>query len=166
MSNVCMNKLEAEPHVLKALLNEEGNIDFNLIVPQPPNIETGACNGQHAEGVVCWYDWNIANWGVKWNLDEGDESYDWNPDDGFLMFETPWNDPRQVIVELARKFKDEEIFFTASDPAMEWASIYILRNGSFYIDSTVGEDKCPDLYRIIVKDLWGSDYFDYGEKTD
>ena len=58
-----------------ALFDEEENdtndhdfpvLVFDLIVPQPENIETGGCSGEHEPGVICWYRWNVDNWGTKW----------------------------------------------------------------------------------------------------
>lgn len=51
-------------------------IDFEKITPPPANIETGGCSGTHEPGVVCWYEWNVANWGTKWGAySHGDLTY-------------------------------------------------------------------------------------------
>lgn len=41
-------------------------LSFDLIVPQPANIEKGGCSGTHDPGEVCWYTWNLEHWGTKW----------------------------------------------------------------------------------------------------
>ena len=103
MPNHVTNSLLAPAHVIDALLDEDGHIDFNLIVPQPENIETGGCNGEHAPDVICWYTWNTIKWGTKWNGYETDRV-----SDELLTFETAWSTPIPVFEALAAKFPDEE----------------------------------------------------------
>jgi hypothetical protein len=85
------------------------HFDFEAIVPSPAGKETGGCNGDHAPGVVCWYQWNIENWGTKWG------SYDLNYEgiveqphaDGHLLyviFETAWSAPTPVFAAMEEKF--------------------------------------------------------------
>jgi hypothetical protein len=75
-------------------------------------MEAGGCpggadqNGLHADGTVCWYNWNTNNWGTKWN------GYDvsWEDrEDGrtLLRFDTAWAHPEPVIHALAAKFPNE-----------------------------------------------------------
>lgn len=80
-------------------------VDFELLIPSPPNKETGGCGGSHEAGVVCWYEWNVANWGTKWG------AYDAVIDDRAdrLEFDTAWSHPLPVVQALARKFPDKAI---------------------------------------------------------
>lgn len=84
----------------EAELREEKIIDFGLIIPQPENIERGGCTGKHEPGVVCWYTWNIENWGTKWG------AYDAEIGDETLKFDTAWSHPLPIIRALAKKFPD------------------------------------------------------------
>lgn len=79
-------------------------VDFALLIPEPPNIEKGGCSGTHDPGVICWYSWNITNWGTKWNgyrlvgptvLEDGRLEY---------RFETAWSHPYPVIKALSEAF--------------------------------------------------------------
>ncbi|MFC9755163.1 hypothetical protein [Streptomyces sp. NPDC056921] len=77
-------------------------VDFAMLVPQPENIETEGCSGQHDEGVVCWYHWNIDNWGTKWNgyelsIEQADD------DSAQLRFNTAWSHPFPIVKALSRK---------------------------------------------------------------
>lgn len=51
-----------------------------------------------------WYNWNIENWGTKWNAYNIERR-----DDETLKFETAWAMPEPVIVALSKKFPDVEI---------------------------------------------------------
>lgn len=76
--------------------------DFGLVIPQPANIETGDCSGQHDPGIICWRGWSINNWGTKWN------AYDTKTEDhadgtATLQFDTAWSHPFPVIEALSVK---------------------------------------------------------------
>jgi hypothetical protein len=89
-------------------------LDFNLIVTPPANIEKGGCSGKHEEGVVCWYTWNIENWGTKWNA--GSHSHyelrwfdDGSEGDGTygrldLRFETAWSQPVPIFERIEQRW--------------------------------------------------------------
>lgn len=79
--------------------------DFDGVVPSPKNKEEGGCSGEHGEDVVCWYGWNLENWGTKWNSYEFDLKAE---DDNNLhvQFDTAWGTPQPIWDKL------EEMGFT------------------------------------------------------
>lgn len=87
-----------------------GYVDFNLLIPQPPNIEKGGCTGEHPPGVVCWYKWNTQNWGTKWNGYSTERL-----DDTTIRFDTAWSHPEPVIRALSEKFPDAQIYVAFAD---------------------------------------------------
>lgn len=102
------------PFPLNPLDMNEQFIDFEMLIPQPANIETGGCSGQHDEGVVCWYAWNVYHWGTKWN------GYDLqidHPDDETLTltFDTAWSHPFPVMQALSQKFPNDLISVDYAD---------------------------------------------------
>lgn len=63
-------------------------------------------------GCVDWYEWNIANWGTKWDAYE-----DVMEEDGtYIQFETAWSTPDAFLKKLAEHidfklvYADEDIF--------------------------------------------------------
>ena len=61
-------------------------------------------------GVVGWYDWNMKNWGTKWN------AYDFEYLGGNgIKFETAWSFPKPVIVALSKHFPDITFSFMYAD---------------------------------------------------
>lgn len=92
-------------------------VDFAAIVPPPPNIETGGCTGTHADGVVCWYEWNVANWGTKWGgYSASDKAL---PGDLCeLRFDTAWSHPYPIITALAARHPGEPIYVQYADEAL------------------------------------------------
>lgn len=88
---------------------------FPLIIPEPENIERGGCRmTEHEPGVVCWYEWNQANWGTKWGAyshshyalrflkgyDEDAEIYG-RVD---LRFETAWSQPTPIFEAIQERW--------------------------------------------------------------
>jgi len=86
-------------------------LNFNLILPQPENIERGGCGGGAVAGVhmdtgeVCWYTWNNDHWGTKWgayNHEHFNERYLMDSGNGVygrvdLRFQTAWSQPTPVL---------------------------------------------------------------------
>lgn len=104
--------------------------DFNSVIPQPANIETGDCPGRHEPGIICWRDWSISNWGTKWNaydtktgeLEDGTET---------LQFNTAWSHPFPVIEALSVKFPNHPLAVEYADEDLGYnLGKYTIANGA------------------------------------
>ena len=99
----------------------DDKIDFELITPPPANIEKGGCSGHHEDGVVCWYTWNLQNWGTKWNAYHhgdvtygkykgylGDEEDDEDEEVVYgrldFVFETAWSQPTPIFEKIEERW--------------------------------------------------------------
>lgn len=100
MPNHVTTVITGPQKALASLLDDAGRVDFEYLVPPPANLEKGGCSGQHEPGVVCWYSWNVENWGTKWN------AYSSEVSEGRLRFDTAWAHPDPVIRALALKHPD------------------------------------------------------------
>lgn len=96
--------------------------DFNMVIPQPVNIEIGDCSGEHDEGVICWRPWSIENWGTKWNayemsIEPRENGLTELRENGLteLRFDTAWSHPYPVIEALSKKFPEAEIQISYAD---------------------------------------------------
>lgn len=89
-------------------------VDFSMVIPEPPNLEQGGCNGTHEPGIICWYRWNVEAWGTKWNGYETTVE----PIEGDLCrltFDTAWSHPEPVIDALSMKFPEETLAVEFAD---------------------------------------------------
>jgi len=92
----------------KLIAGENGEIDFSSIIPPPDNIFTGNLGKKEREQCAAedrpnWYDWNIFNWGTKWNAYDIHIESEWDGDDCCEMeihFDTAWSPPFPVIEAL------------------------------------------------------------------
>lgn len=57
-----------------------------------------------------WYDWNITNWGCKWDANHAEivEEEDYNAEQKFIAyrFDTAWSPPLEAIEELAHQYPE------------------------------------------------------------
>ena len=83
MPNWSYNILNASDEVLKQIVNKQGEIDFNTVVPMPKELQgtvspskddtqeekDASKNLIEKYGSDNWYDWSCENWGTKWNIE-------------------------------------------------------------------------------------------------
>jgi hypothetical protein len=144
---------------IHALLTEEG-VDFARVIPEPENIERGGCSGEHEEGVVCWYEWNRANWGTKWNgySTTADVRYRGSEAEHAIQFQTAWSHPLPVIEALSRKFPDDVLLVHYADEDFgSNLGSYLIKNGQ--IDLLVTQAH-PHARELAAQVLYGISYAD------
>jgi hypothetical protein len=94
----------------------ESEFSFNKIIPRPASKEKD------------WYDWNIANWGTKWDASEVSVT---EKEDGSAVqynFNTPWAPPVSVLQRLSRKFPKVE-FELQFEEEQGWGGVMKLKRG-------------------------------------
>lgn len=135
-------------------------VDFGLVIPEPENIEKGACSGPrnatrvngnliHLDGSVCWWDWNVKNWGTKWN------AYDTDQGEGVIEFQTAWAHPYPVLRALSKRFPDALIHVKYADEDLgNNCANYTVLNGN----EDFSEDIVTNGEAIrFACELWGYD---------
>ena len=64
-----------------------------------------------------WYDWNICNWGTKWEIDTG--SCDHLDENSFeCECETAWSPPEGIFYALRQLFPDVDVTWFYDEPGM------------------------------------------------
>jgi Ferredoxin-like domain in Api92-like protein len=96
--------------IKQTLLNNEGYIDFNLLLPQPKNIQDP--NPQVLSNAE--KEWNCENWGTKWNAMESKIIHESNWKIGF-EFQTAWQMPKPFIEKVFESFSDCNLEYVAAD---------------------------------------------------
>lgn len=80
---------------------------WNIIKPtnleayhDKPDTKQDLSNQEH------WYNWNVRNWGVKWDAKEAYENDDYTEGDTEIIynFDTPWGVAEPVLLELSRQY--------------------------------------------------------------
>lgn len=91
---------------------ETGEIDFNNITPCPKWIYQGNLGVKEEEkyGIEnCWYDWNIKNWGTKWN------AFHTFTYGNVIEFETAWSNVANLMLKLGIIFPEIEFVYMYAD---------------------------------------------------
>lgn len=152
---------------------EESLFDFNSVIPQPTELkniisgnikindkqysiwreidgeDVGIEPEEEAQliaqyGATNWYDWNLANWGTKWNNGPNDVERDMVVS-GWMTynFSTAWSPPTPVIDALAKKFPDLHFHLEYEEPGMafwgetEWEEGEVVEN----VEGELGYDE-------------------------
>ena len=89
--------------------DDRGNttFDFNTFVAMPEEL-AGTISPRDKEnpdliekyGADNWYDWNISNWGTKWNSYDNDV----NVEDESFCFQTAWSLPDPIFAMMAELY--------------------------------------------------------------
>lgn len=87
--------------VLKMIVNSQGFLDFNTLIPQPVSVYQGGLSSQHEEdfGENTWYTWNVKHWGTKWNCYQSNVTC--NGNQIILEFQTAYGIPYPYVIALA-----------------------------------------------------------------
>lgn len=136
-------------------------VDFEMVIPSPPNKETGGCSGKHEDGVVCWYEWNVQNWGTKWG------AYDLEiRDDSTVKFETAWSHPLPVMEALSRKFPHKGLVVQYADEDFGAnCDAYSMQDG-IIIESAGFDDSSEEAHELAAQVLYNRTYADVKAEWD
>lgn len=102
--------------------NRESPLRFNQLFPLPEKIEiTESISG----GVMPdWYDWRVANWGTKWDINAGDinelyvDKTNW-----VLKFDTAWGPPVELIKNIDSMFPTLHFGILYVEPGMDFSGV-------------------------------------------
>jgi hypothetical protein len=110
--------------------------DFDEYVKQPwtKNGEDSIANPDS------WYNWNIRNWGVKWDTTNPELEDEVENGENLVLvysFETPWGVPTPVLLELSRQFPSVLITNEFQEET-GWGGSMEIANGKIYSESDYG----------------------------
>lgn len=163
MPNHVHNKLTFGKHsayegAQEVLINDEGHVDFRILIPQPITAYHGDLSGidERDFGQFSWHSWNTTNWGTKWNAYESGK-IDVNRT---IFFSTAWGVPWPIIVALANTLVNNELSTAFTHYYLceygEWWGIEKW-NGGVRLDIS-RED--PEEFEAIFKMIHGKETWD------
>ena len=121
MPNYTQNTLEltGDHETVMAFVDQMGkHMDFEKVIPPPANmfrenLGPDAKERCAREGIPTWYDWQIENWGTKWNAYETErvsvEQITPRLVTATYRFLTAWDAPRPVIAAIIKQNPDIEV---------------------------------------------------------
>lgn len=96
-------------------------------------------------GACEWYDWQVTNWGTKWDAYE----ISWNGDS--VSFQTAWSTPEPIFRKLAAKFPKVKFFIAyADEDTGSNCGFLVVENDKFsWLDASRTDE--ADLYAMIIQ---------------
>ncbi len=113
---------------------EDMHFSFMRVIPRP---ESESEN---------WYHWNIANWGVKWDV--SNSRFERSESELVYFFDTAWSAPLGVMSALVKQFPQHEFVFTFEEE-QGWGGV--MQRGEDGNLVTVREWEIPDTHAEIIK---------------
>jgi hypothetical protein len=125
--------------------------DFKKIVVPPDNLFEGNLGSKEKEmcereGRPNWYDWNIANWGTKWNAYSCSKI-----SDGEYCFDTAWSAVPHLIAVMSEEFPDVTFEYTYADEDTAYnCGEYVFEGGSAIFEN-IPEGGSKEAYDVYFK---------------
>ena len=145
-------KQENIEKIFELIAGENGEIDFNKLIPTPDNIYQGNIGQKEREiyGENNWFDWNVKHWGTKWN------AYGICVDDNTLSFDTAWSFPEPVMDALAKLCYEHEVDFTGewADEDTAYNTGYFesnCQNDEYYFSYDYYEDESDEAFEAYIR---------------
>lgn len=158
MPNWCENILTIEdcsPELDQYI--QDNGFSFEKILPTPTDLLEG-------DG---WYDWRVANWGTKWDLDEREQQ---EVKEQLLdehskykaVFMTAWSPPCQAIAALSKQFPNDRFTLHYLEFGMGFAGTAHIHNGISIEDDMEDNDEV----NRFAADVFGYDYDELTEEQN
>ena len=101
---------KGELPVLRRELNKDGSVFYETYdFPDGKNDDR-------------WYEWNITNWGTKWDITAKQVDFNYEDSEQLEMeFDTAWSPPEEICFRLREMFQDLTISWFYDEPGMQVA---------------------------------------------
>ena len=95
---------DTQKRLLEKICNEQGEVDFNVLVPMPLNIWQGNVGRVHERTFQQnGLDWSRKNWGTKWNAYS--QKVTQTDNTLIIQFDTAWKPPYPWLAAVFNFFK-------------------------------------------------------------
>lgn len=157
MPNWCANNLTLEhsdPQMIDRVeaAVKEGKF-LNTFVPRPEDQEED------------WYNWNVTNWGTKWDVGDEHSVHEKSPNSITLSFDSAWAPPTAAYTIF------EELGFTVTatyyEPGMAFCGRFIEGCDDYYEYGGLSADEVRDTIPSELDEEYGiSDYIEEWESEN
>lgn len=107
-------------------------------------------------GFPTWYEWSVHNWGTKWDACETYYAYSGKTIN--IGFDTAWNTPAPLFMELSKQYPSLEIYVEYADEDLgSNCGTYSIFNGAIQEEEIMGYEFACEMWGISPGDL--DDYF-------
>lgn len=184
MPNWCNNNIsisgptETVKTIWESATAEEGGL-LNAMAPQPENVFQGNLGTKEREecaeqGIPNWYDWNVSNWGTKWDVStEGLEFTD-NGDGTATIegwFDSAWAPPIGAYEKFCDDNDNCDLEASYHEGGMDFGGFWTAAGGDEYLENLHEEYKLPedeqsDLFKRIDEEYNLSESYDMWDEDE
>lgn len=155
MPNWCNNSITIQGPIetIKTLWTDAQEADglLTAMVPQPEDMfhgNLGEAERKECEekGIPNWYDWNVANWGTKWDVSlEGLEFIDNGDGTAYISgwFDSAWAPPIDAYEHFADMMDNCSIEASYYEPGMNFGGFWSTEHGDECFEDIDGLLKQP-----------------------
>mmetsp|Transcript_2497 Transcript_2497/g.8387 ORF Transcript_2497/g.8387 Transcript_2497/m.8387 type:complete len:159 (-) Transcript_2497:32-508(-) len=132
MPNWCHNSLLVQGKAVDiAVFTEEATIDgklrFAAVLPLPKGFEETR-EGEDYREVI---DWQSANWGTKWDLEDTELTVVAEGTKATAKFETAWSPPQEWFAFVVRKYPRLRFELAYQEGGMDFSGLWVADDGRF-----------------------------------
>lgn len=172
MPNWCNNRLSVAGDLTKFNAALAGkSFSINAFIPTPAElVETVSPNPDPKSeaslalvkkfGHDNWYDWNVANWGTKWDVEA--ETIEQTEGHAVFSFDSAWAPPTAAIVAVSALYPDLKFTLEYFEMGMMFAGVALIENGE--VEDNCTEDEESDLWEQVAVGTFG--YEPYEEDSE
>ena len=147
MANICMNRLdvvgnEKEVDAFVERFEKDGISAFYPTPKELEDVEAPAKTKEPEEvvkrnvekyGHPDWYEWRVANWGIKWDVDNIQLEYLDKGEAGF-SFDSPWDAPGKAFETISKVFPELTFKLDFIETGMAFFGETVCKNGEIVND--------------------------------
>lgn len=105
-------------------------------------------------GYKNWYDWNIGNWGTKWDVDAEIDDSNNTEDQVIFSFDSAWSPPQKAIAILAEKFNKLSFRHSYLEEGVGFVGYDEYDTGEL-TNSEYNEDSKSDEWKRLAEEEFG-----------
>ena len=105
-------------------------------------------------GAKDWYDWNISNWGTKWDVDADIDDASSTDTEIIFSFKSAWAPPQRAISALAEKFPEVSIRHSYFEEGMCFVGVDEYEGGGI-TNEVYNEDSKSEEWKQLARDEFG-----------
>lgn len=143
MPNWCHNSIIIKGDKETLELLKENDFSFSFIRPQPdwqntpnekgelpsqPN-EHGSRHFPDGTQDIRWYDWQVDNWGTKWDIDPDETNISLDDDALSVDCMTAWSPPEELLRYATERFPSLSIEINFDEAGMDFCGSYRFEHG-------------------------------------
>lgn len=149
--------------IIAKLCNADGKVDFDILVPTPPNVWLGNVGEKHKKLGINALDWSRANWGTKWNA-YGHKATNRTDDTLTIVFDTAWAPPYGWLVAVFNVLKrDFEHNWMDEGASHGWEAKWlysVMTDEKLFLDPWTEKPCSDDMQKHLNVLKWGVENLD------